>query len=473
MNFNNKDYTVETVTLEEGTIEFRAFRNRVYVDKPVNEEFQKMNIYAPETYYRGESINGYKLSTAPIFMPNMVGGYMPGGLEEPGCWKWGTEKKANTVFRALQHGYIVAVPAIRGRVQKNEAGTYTGKAPACVVDYKAAIRYIHYFSEEIPGDHNKIITNGTSAGGALSSLMGATGNHSDYEEYLEALGAADGSDEIFAASCYCPITNLEHADMAYEWQFQGIYTYHRSKMKMEEGGRPVFTSEDGEMSEEQIWAAKEEAKLFPAYINSLKLMDERGRVLELDEKGEGSFLEHMKGIVMASAQKAIDNGVDVSHKKWLTVENGRAVGMDWYGYTKDITRMKTTPAFDDLALNSPENDLFGTEAVYSQHFTDFSKANSTVEGNMADSKIVKMMNPMNYIEDEEAVKALHWRIRHGECDRDTSLAVSAILALKLEAVGCKVDYHSPWDVPHSGDYDLEELFDWIDNISKDREQLES
>ena len=29
----------------------------------------------------------------------------------------------------------------------------------------------------------------------------------------------------------------------------------------------------------------------------------------------------------------------------------------------------------------------------------------------------------------------------------------------------EVDYHSPWNVPHSGDYDLDELFVWIDRIS--------
>ena len=46
-------------------------------------------------------------------------------------------------------------------------------------------------------------------------------------------------------------------------------------------------------------------------------------------------------------------------------------------------------------------------------------------------KIIKMMNPMYYIEDSSADKAQFWRIWHGECDRDTSLAVSAILNIKL------------------------------------------
>lgn len=68
--------------------------------------------------------------------------------------------------------------------------------------------------EAVPGDVNKIISNGTSAGGAMSSLLGSTGDHPDYEPYLKELGAAEESDAIYAASCYCPITNLDHADMA-------------------------------------------------------------------------------------------------------------------------------------------------------------------------------------------------------------------------------------------------------------------
>ena len=72
----------------------------------------------------------------------------------------------------------------------------------------------------VPGDVEKIITNGTSAGGALSALAGATKNAKEYEPYLKAIGAAEEKDDIFAASCYCPIHNLEYADAAYEWLFQ-------------------------------------------------------------------------------------------------------------------------------------------------------------------------------------------------------------------------------------------------------------
>lgn len=465
MNFDKNEFQIETVTLNGETIRFRSWRNLLYVDKPVNAEFQQMNIFAPEAYFEGETINGYNLETAPVFMPNTVGGYMPGMIDQPGITHWGPSRP-NSIFYALQHGYVVAAPAVRGRTQKDENGKFTGKAPACIVDYKAAVRYLHHFAADLPGDENKIITNGTSAGGALSSLMGATGNHPDYAPFLEAIGAADAGDEIFAASCYCPITNLDHADMAYEWEFLHVNDYHRQHMQLDEGGRPSFTPVDGEMTPVQIKTSAEEAALFPAYVNSLQLKDKEGNPLVLDENGEGSFQEYVKQVVLASAQRAIDKGLDVSGKKWLTVENGKAAAMDFTGYVKDITRMKTAPAFDDLTLDSAENNLFGNESTDCRHFTKYSCQNSLAGGSAAEFAVVKLLNPMYYIEDEKAVTAKHWRIRHGECDRDTSLAISAMLAVKLQNNGAEVDYHAPWNTPHAGDYDLDELFAWIDSICK-------
>ena len=93
--------------------------------------------------------------------------------------------------------------------------------------------------------------------------------------------------------------------------------------------------------------------------------------------------------------------------------------------------MKTAPAFDALDPESPENDLFGNEMTNCRHFTEYSAANTKVQGERAEKKIVKMLNPMEYVMDEMAQKAHHFRIRHGECDRDTSLVISAMLTAKL------------------------------------------
>ena len=80
---------------------------------------------------------------------------------------------------------------------------------------------------------------------------------------------------------------------------------------------------------------------------------------------------------------------------------------------------------------------------------------------MADKTIIKMMNPMNYLDN---TPTKYWSIRHGAIDKDTSLAIPAILAIKLKNSGKVVDFASPWGQGHAGDYDLDELFNWIDTI---------
>ena len=87
---------------------------------------------------------------------------------------------------------------------RTKAAFTPGKAPAGLVDLKAAIRYLKFNQKNIPGDVQKIISNGTFAGGAMSTLLGATGNNPDYEPYLKDIGAASATDDIFAVSAYCP-----------------------------------------------------------------------------------------------------------------------------------------------------------------------------------------------------------------------------------------------------------------------------
>lgn len=462
--FDDTSYSVHKLEWEDVRITYRAFTHIPYVEKPVD-ELQKLSIFAPEAYFEGESINGYSLKTAPIFFPNTVGGYMPGYEDKP---VGSIAQGANTMARALARGYVVVSAGLRGRCMKDAEGKNIGCAPAVIYDLKAVVRYLRLNKERIPGDVEKIISNGTSAGGAISSILGSTGNHPDYEEGLLAMGAAKAPDHIFAASCYCPITNLDHADMAYEWEFQGIYDYHRMQYlpPKEEGGEPQWIPDNGRMSRaQQEWSDKL-ATLFPPYVNSLKLKDVDGRALTLDEEGNGSLKEHIKKYVLASAQKEVDKGADLSEHPWITVQDGSVKDVDFKEYVRYRTRMKSTPAFDNVSMGTPENELFGSGEAFARHFTEFSAKNSQVNGAVAESIQIKMMNPMNYIEDEAATKAGHFRIRHGAVDRDTSLAIPVILSTKLANVGIDTDLFLPWGIPHAGDYDLEELFGWIDKICK-------
>lgn len=486
LRFDCSKYEVKTCTLEGRSITYRAFEETDYCAAPVD-PIQKLRVFVPELYYEGGQINGYSLNTAPIFMPNTVGGYMAGPADAPGLDR---HAHPNSIFEALAHGYVVASAGIRGRtsgrrsteffegakaeISGSDTGKMVGKAPALIVDMKAAIRYLRHNRDVIPGDTERIITSGTSAGGALSALAGATGNSPDYLPYLTAIGAAQERDDIFAANCYCPIHNLEHADAAYEWLFCGRNTYYCTKHVRTEQGveRIPFV---GEMTAKEIEASRALKALFPAYLNGLHLTDPKGGELTLDEEGEGSFREYIRACLLQSAQRELDthdsaerlhwlavNGSEVEKQGFLTIEGGKATALDWDGFVDAITRMKKTCAFDALDLTSPENDEFGTQTVKAQHFTAFSQMHSEVESSMADPQIIKMLNPTKYI--GQADTAQHWRIRHGAYDRDTSLAIPVILATMLENKGYSVDFCLPWGLPHSGDYDLMELFAWIDGL---------
>ena len=429
----------QTMLAGDKLVTFRSWLDIPYVKNPVEPEYQRLNIYVPEEYFHeGGTVNGYTAKTAPIFMPNGVGGYMPGKQFIPANdSRHGTP---NAALYALSKGYVVVAPAIRGRTLEN------GKAPALIVDYKAAVRWVRHNKDRLPaGDTEKIISDGLSAGGALSSLLGATGNAKEYEPYLQAIGAEDERDDIFASVVYCPITNLENADMAYEWIFNGVDTYHMSPAR--------------EMDENMKAASEALKAAFPAYLNGLGLEG-----YELDDDGDGTFKDYIAGLYMAAAQKALDAGENVLGLEWLEVDEdeGKVTDVDLEGYAEWATRMKAAPAFDSLNMKSFENNEFGDA-----HFTEYAFKHSTAEKPaMAEADKVYVMNPMNFIGRDGVTTAKYWRIRHGVKDRDTSLAIPAILALKLKQCGYDADIAAVWNVPHDGNYDLPELFEWLDSICK-------
>ena len=457
LRFDASKYTTQQVTQGDQTLTVRAYEGIVYVANPVEEQYQQFNLYIPEAYFNGGTINGFNAQTAPIFFPNGIGGYMPA---KPLSLTGGKFKDTNnSLIMALSKGFVVASPGARGRTSA------TGKAPAVIVDLKAAVRYLKYNDKEIPGDANKIISNGTSAGGASSALLGASGDQAAYEPYLKELGAAPATDAIFAVSAYCPITNLENADKAYEWQFGNLSQYKTMEISMLDYN-VQRTYKTGTFTPEQSKVSADLRKDFPAYLNSLQLKDSKGKRLTLNAKGEGNFKELLKQTVIAAAEKAQKEGTDLSKYSFLTLKNDKVTAINWEGYITYMERHKSPPAFDALDLSTGENQLFGDSTTDKKHFTPYALKNSTTESQMADANIVKLMNPMSFIGKKNSHLPKYWRIRHGAKDSDTSAAISLILATALQNHHYTVDYALPWDKPHSGDYDLEELFDWAEKISK-------
>jgi hypothetical protein len=449
----------KTLTFYDGTeLNYRSYEKIYYVKNVADPAYQYVNFYVPESAYddKGET---------PIFLRNTVGGYLASRNQEPAA--------ADVTGRALREGCIVVIPGVRGwNSAVDPAGEplvlppgspppdgalYTGRAPAAIVDLKAVVRFLRHNDAVMPGSAERIISDGTSAGGALSALLGATGNNPAYEPYLRALGAAEERDDIFAAVCYCPIIDLEHADMAYEWLYQGTNAQARAL-------RPGETAVSAEL-----------AALYPAYLDSLGLTMPDGAPLS-----SASYRAYLKGFLLRSAQKARDAAFDIPEETGVTLNKNfqgapgelvQDIDLDNYlNYVVTRTPLKTPPAFDQLGvLNqgpSAENRLFGGEGGNSANFTVYSarKADPSAGINAALQGRIDLMNPMRFIGDSDSAVTKHWYLRHGSLDRDTAFQIPINLYTRLTNLGYDVDFRLTWNRGHQGDYDLDDLFAWIKTI---------
>ncbi|WP_456155929.1 subtype B tannase [Veillonella sp.] len=474
--FDVKNYESMSSTIDNKEIKYRAFEYIPYVANPIDIDQQYMNIYVPEEYFNNGTVNGYNTQTAPIFMPNAVGGYMPSQAMTPKV----ENGKPNSVIYALSRGYVVAAPATRGRTNKASDGNFIGKAPAVIVDLQAATAYLHANDSAMPGNANRIITNGTSAGGAVSLLQGATGNSSDFQPYLQALGAATAPTNVYAVSAYAPITNLDAADMAYEWSYSGITSFNKVSMGQGElpqanvagnAAPPKRTMQRVNLNAHDLAYSNLLKERFPDYVNNLQLHDSMGRILKLDKNGNGTFKAYVKTFIIDAANKAQAQGTDLSRHTYLVRDNktGAIKDINWDVYNEFVSRSKAPGAFDSRANDSGENSLFGTSTTDNNHFTITAALHDTSSNQdvyVENAKVVTMMNPMNYLGSPAATNAQFYRIRYGTADSNTSIAIPLIVGTRAQNLGYKVDMSTPFNVDHSGDYDLDELFNWMDTIVK-------
>jgi len=476
LTFDINNYESMTGTVDNKEIKYRAFEYIPYVSNPIDIDQQYINIYIPEEYFNNGTVNGYNTQTAPIFMPNNVGGYMPSQPMAPKV----ENNKPNSALYALSRGYVVASPATRGRTNKASDGNFIGKAPAVIVDLQAATAYLHANDATMPGNAKRIITNGTSAGGAVSLLQGATGNTSDYQPYLQALGAATASTDVYASSAYAPITNLDAADMAYEWSYNGITSFNKVTMGQGElpqanvGGAPAPIQRNVQrvnLTNDDVAYSDLLKSHFPDYVNNLQLRDRTGVILKLDKKGNGTFKQYVKSFIIDAANKAKSNGTDLSRYSFLILDKntGLVKDIDWDAYNSFTSRSKAPGAFDSRSNDSGENSLFGTSTSDTNHFTITAALHDTTTNNdvyVENAKIVTMMNPMNYLGSPSATNAKYYRIRYGTADSNTSVAIPLIVGTRAQNLGYSVDMATPFGVDHAGDYDLQDLFNWMDSIVK-------
>ena len=252
-----------------------------YCETPADPAYETLAIFVPGTYmtatengdgmYTCEinpdaAVGAYTAETAPIVMP----------INTPGYSAMAALTSYASFTSYTDEGFVYVHAGCRGR----DAG-----APAGVTDLKAAVRYLRYTDDVIPGNAERIFTFGMSGGGAQSALMGSTGDSSLYDAYLEEIGAVTGvSDAVLGSMCWCPITNLDTADEAYEWMMGGT--------------RSGLTEEEQQISDQL-------AEAFAAYINSAGIKDPDGVVLTLSESDDGiyqagSYYDYMKTVIEES-----------------------------------------------------------------------------------------------------------------------------------------------------------------------------
>lgn len=444
LEFNPDNFTMEYLVMPAGdTVRYRAYKDIYYVSHIEDPTYQTLNIFVPD----------HQRNDAPMFLRTYVGGYMASKASDP--------RADDASGRALHEGFTLCIPGSRGNgaVVKNTFGhkTYTGIVPNGLLDLKAAVRYLRFNDSRIPGNAEKIITDGTSAGGAMSALLGSTGNAYAYEHLLKAMGAAEVRDDVYASICYCPITDLGHADMEYEWLYG--------------------CTNDGvrHLSPAQKKISDELSALCPEYIDSLKLRKPDGTRLT-----SANYKEYLKQFLIASAQKAKEAGCEIPDTIGISLYSSQPssdyiTGLDldkYLSYVASQTPLKTPPAFDQWGVlidtPSPENKVFGDSSGDPANFTQFSLRHHTKNQHATLSDHMKqrvyLMNPMDFIGSGESTVAKYWYIRHGAKDRDTSFLVPINLATMLENHGAEVDFFIPWNRGHSGDYNLDELFAWLKNL---------
>ena len=475
--FPKDNFTVETRTIKtssgEKKVTYHSYMHILYVAKPVDKDFQSLNVSVP---VKIDDIS-IDAKNAPIFFSIGIGGYMSvrnGGTAAPGTGSGpstggpggpggqpggippmngrpGEMGPSNSrADLALAEGFVVVTPGCRGRENKTADGTYYGKAPAAIVDLKAAVRYIRHNKGILPGNVDQIFSVGCSAGGAISALLGASGNSPLYEPYLKEIGAADEKDNIFGSACYSPITDLENADGAYEWMY-GTYPTRSGLVDQE--------------------ISKQLKALYEEYQLSLSLQGKNGFGLITADNYDKYLLtyylipsanEYLKGLTEEKRKEYLANN------KWITwTEKGAT--FDFADYVSHVGRMKGMPAFDDFDKKQPEPGLFGNKTTDSRHFTNFSLQHSTGNKDAEIDNDVKMlvnlMNANYFIRQDNKGCAGYWWLRNGSSDNHTSQTVMVNLATGLENRNKIVNASVFWDGGHCADDDPEGLVQWMLKIS--------
>ncbi|MDD6024339.1 MAG: hypothetical protein PUC06_08920 [Oscillospiraceae bacterium] len=372
-------------------------------------------------------------------MPGPGPGGDPGEAAPPDGSRWGK----------LAQGYVIVEVGCRGRENQWPDGKFYGKAPAAIVDLKAAIRYLRHNRNLIPGDPEKIITTGGSGGGWQSTLVGASGNCKWFEPYLEEIGAAKDRDDVFASYSTSPIIGHEIADSAVEWQGNALITDPEEKKR-----------------------SAHMASLFADYLQQETFVGRNGfGRLTIDNLGEYIAKEYLAPDATRYICKLPEEkqAAYLAAHPWISY-NDEAATLKYEDFGVYAPRDARVPSFDDLGYEQPGPNLYGDAMHAARHFTDYALQLATGdEDAKVDEElkaIVHSQNPIWHILRKHSDVAPHWWIRHGACDPCLAVPPAVLLATAAENAGKDVNCRLVWDGGHCEDDDQDQFLLWVAEITE-------
>lgn len=494
-----------------------------YCALPAAPSVQRLAILVPSAYLQGTknededtytcavdptgTVGAFSAQTAPIALPLSSTKYEG---QEPL-----TEFSTEGVATYLAAGLICVLAGFRGSTGGTNAdgSTYVGGAPWGLIDCKAALRWLRYNAEDLPGDAENVFAIGRLGGGGMATLLASSGDAPQFNSYLECIGAAfhDSagntiSDAVTGCAGWDPLLVFDNANAAYEWEI-GQFTATDAR---QEGSLGRQLSIDL-------------CNAYVSYVNMLNLNPPSSQkaafpsqtaplTLEAGEDGrymKGTYADYLRNLVQDALNEfllsvsfpltanstrytAAANYIAALNEDitWLTYDasNNTVTVLNLEGLARCLgSNVLDVCPFDPFDKSSDENALFADEDSNSRHYdkmlSDVLRLNASeyatfgawdsgypeayeqdldaTDSEGVSTKVrARLFNPMffasgGYEGFESATVAPYWRVRvsvgPGATGLNALLATRANLACSLVAREdvSSVDFSATWTTEES------------------------
>ena len=410
-----------------------------YCENSKKEENEKFEIYVPGEYLIGKKnedgkynceINkkGIKSGYTPESSPMIIAVQGEENVEQKLHENYNYEEISNFI----NEGYIYIWPGTRGNAISNPENNeeYSKGIINGITDLKALIKFCRFNKDIMPGNEEKIISYGINGGGTKSAILGASGDSDLYYQKLATIGAISEnnegkriSDSVNGVMCCSPIIDIDTIEKEYAW-FTGQYINNENKEEIDDL-----------------------AIQYAEYINNLKLKDENGSLLFLEETEKGIYTEGTYiNYIMSNYENSINKFI-------------KGTSFPYTNNEKSITYNTAKDYID--SLNSKNNYILYDENLNITKIRNLKEFGLHFEKNNMNNKISQnLYNPVYFLSNKyngngTSYISRHWNIFNiiNENDlNDFSTMNLKLLLQKNEDVN-KINYNDVW----GRDYTKEEI----------------